>query len=324
MTNTRDLFESVGRPEIEAWIEERRQEDLRLDFKVIRDGWKLSRDDRKNLAIAVSGLANSDGGLVVWGVEASADEDGVDAASAIVPIESVRSAFSQMHSHSASATAPIVDGVEHKLIDFGDDSGVIVTLVPPSDRGPHMALLGENRYYKRSGDSFRRLEHFDLADMFGRRPQPLLEFSQELTHSGFSSGPQGRSVNVNLVVGLANHGRGTARFPLLRVRVTRGRFTLDAYGLDGNRNTGLPALTSVPGANWYAFGGDANSAVHPGDVLHVTKLKLEVREDTASVDDSTIEYEFAAEGVPLTRGTVEVRGSEVLDHARRIFASAGT
>ena len=30
-----------------------------------------------------------------------------------------------------------------------------------------MAKLGEDRYYKRSGDSFRKMEHFDLEDMFG-------------------------------------------------------------------------------------------------------------------------------------------------------------
>lgn len=29
-----------------------------------------------------------------------------------------------------------------------------------------MAKLEEDRYYKRSGDSFYRMEHFDLEDMF--------------------------------------------------------------------------------------------------------------------------------------------------------------
>ena len=31
-----------------------------------------------------------------------------------------------------------------------------------------MAKLGENRYYQRSGDQFRMMEHFQVADMFGR------------------------------------------------------------------------------------------------------------------------------------------------------------
>jgi hypothetical protein len=38
-----------------------------------------------------------------------------------------------------------------------------------------MAKFGQDRYYKRSGDTFRRMEHFDLEDMFGRRPRPKLE-----------------------------------------------------------------------------------------------------------------------------------------------------
>ena len=37
-----------------------------------------------------------------------------------------------------------------------------------------MAKAGEDRYYKRSGASFYRMEHFDLEDMFGRRLKPKL------------------------------------------------------------------------------------------------------------------------------------------------------
>ena len=42
-----------------------------------------------------------------------------------------------------------------------------------------MAKLGENRYYKRSGDSFYQMEHFDLEDMFGRRRKPKLKMSSD-------------------------------------------------------------------------------------------------------------------------------------------------
>jgi len=55
-----------------------------------------------------------------------------------------------------------------------------VTIIPESAAGPHMAKLGEDRYYKRNGSSFIRLEHFDLADMFGRRMRPDLDLHIEL------------------------------------------------------------------------------------------------------------------------------------------------
>ena len=65
MTTPRDLFDSLTLTDLERWVAEQQQEDLRLDFKSVSGGSTLNRDDRKNLAEAVSGFANSDGGVIV-------------------------------------------------------------------------------------------------------------------------------------------------------------------------------------------------------------------------------------------------------------------
>jgi hypothetical protein len=64
---------------------------------------------------------------------------------------------------------------------------VVATFVPETDGGPFMALFGEQRYYKRSGDSFYQMEHFDLEDMFGRRQKPNLEMIIEPSKVGNGS-----------------------------------------------------------------------------------------------------------------------------------------
>jgi predicted HTH transcriptional regulator len=57
--------------EVMAEYETRRQEEnLHLDFKLVQDAAFTKRDDRRNLACACSGFANSSGGLIVWGVDA--------------------------------------------------------------------------------------------------------------------------------------------------------------------------------------------------------------------------------------------------------------
>jgi hypothetical protein len=66
-----------------------------------------------------------------------------------------------------------------------------------------MAKLGEQRYFKRSGDSFYRMEHFDLEDMFGRRQKPSLEIIVE--PSKVENGVE----DYNILV--LNHGRAVAR-----------------------------------------------------------------------------------------------------------------
>lgn len=68
-----DIFEQIkqnGESEIDKFILDREVENLFLDFKRSATngaGSKLHRDDRKNLAKAISGFGNSEGGIIVWG-----------------------------------------------------------------------------------------------------------------------------------------------------------------------------------------------------------------------------------------------------------------
>ena len=60
---------------IQQTVERKAEEGLHLDFKQKTDNElpALSDDDRANLAKAISGFANTDGGLVIWGVKAKAN-----------------------------------------------------------------------------------------------------------------------------------------------------------------------------------------------------------------------------------------------------------
>jgi predicted HTH transcriptional regulator len=162
-----ERFETLDVRTIEGFIAEQREEDLHLDFKTSNPGLG-TRGDRRNLAIAVSGFANSEGGLLVWGVDARPNSEGVDGASGANEIVSLGLFLSKLNQYSGDAASPIVNGIQHKKIVVSGDRGYAVTFVPESDSGPHMAKLGEDRYYKRSGSQFLRMEHFEVADMFGR------------------------------------------------------------------------------------------------------------------------------------------------------------
>jgi hypothetical protein len=140
----------------------------------------MNRDGRRYLAKCISGFANSSGGIVVWGVDARRNDQGIDCASASAEITPVRLLLTRLNEHTGQATSPMVDGVQHKVLETGPDAGYAATFVSESTSGPHMAKLGEDRYFKRSGDRFYRMEHFDLEDMFGRRQKPDLHLSAVL------------------------------------------------------------------------------------------------------------------------------------------------
>jgi predicted HTH transcriptional regulator len=172
--NLTETFDRLGLNEIEEFLKLEQEEHLHLDFKTINNANLNGRDDKRSLATAISGFANSSGGLIVWGIDARKNAREVDCAVGREEIAPINLFLSRLNTLTGEAVSPIVDGIRHRAIKTTEDKGFAITLVPESESGPHMAKLGEDRYYKRSGDSFYRMEHFDLEDMFGRRQRPFL------------------------------------------------------------------------------------------------------------------------------------------------------
>lgn len=199
-----DTFDQLDWTTIASYAELKQQEHLHLDFKTLKNAELTSSDDRRNIARCISGFANSSGGIIIWGVDARKNSDGIDCAAAIVELRQPAVLVSRLNTLSGEATSPIIDGLRHQsILNSKSGGGVVATFVPETDGGPYMALLGEQRYYKRSGDSFYRMEHFDLEDMFGRRQKPNLEII--LQPSKVENGVETHSILIR------NSGRAVAR-----------------------------------------------------------------------------------------------------------------
>lgn len=177
MDRSLEIFQRImteGRVGIESFVADRKSEELFLDFKrSSNDGAdaSLSGSDRKNLAKAISGFGNSEGGVIVWGVDCSPDDDGADVAKALVAIENPQRFVSLLQRVVSGCTIPPHGGVEHAAIHIDGGKGFAVTLVPKSDAAPHQSIVNR-QYYIRAGSDFVPTPHDVLAGMFGRRPQP--------------------------------------------------------------------------------------------------------------------------------------------------------
>ncbi len=304
MAPTSDLkswFDSISIDDINRFVEDGREEDLHLDFKLLVDPNLKSRDDRKNFAAAVSGFANSDGGLIVWGVDCRKNSDGVDCACNAPGIDGLKKFYSHLMEFSGSAANPSVTGVEHRAlyIPGKDDHGFVVTHVPVSDAGPHMAKLGEDRYYKRSGASFLKMEHFEIADMFGRRPHPKLAISYKIAKWGL-----GRPGSCRISLLLENHGKGSAQAPYLTISYPQP-MGFDDLGMDWTENHGLPRPLSTI-AQSFRFGASRLAApLHPGVSLLVASLYSQ------NASELSILYEIGCADLPLQTGTLVIPASEL-------------
>jgi hypothetical protein len=266
-------------------------EDRRLDCKLVEAALS-SKDDKKNLAKALSGFANAEGGIVLWGVSAKKNAQGIDCIDGHPGVEDWQRLLSRLQDLTGQAVSPGVVGVDHRsLIGEAACPAFVATYVPQSDAGPHMAMLGEGRYYQRIGSSTLPMEHFQIADMFGRRAQPKLELELVQTYE-----------NVLSVV-LRNAGRGTARAPYVMLRV-REPYIPAPYPETGKATDfPLPKLvgSAVPG--WGAYVGDMNSVLHPGIALQFRAIQPPAISSGQLPTHCFAEYKFGAVGASERSGS---------------------
>jgi hypothetical protein len=155
-------------------------EELFLDYKQAATttfpALSLHADDRKNLAKAISGFGNGDGGLIIWGVDCRQGARG-DLPGPPVPIADVAAFKALIENAVGGLTLPPHAGVLSLELPHPAEGrgGFVATLIPAGLDVPYQALHPRLEYYMRAGSSFRPVSHGLLAGMFGRIPQPKLE-----------------------------------------------------------------------------------------------------------------------------------------------------
>ncbi len=214
-----ELFSNIidaGWPGVEAWKEQQQLETLHLEFKqkARGPGPTPNDEDLDALATAMSAFANSEGGVLVFGVFARGQPKGLpDVVQSIVPLEQVQRFHGTIERQMAQFTDPPIAALQVRPIIKPDepDKGVLVVYIPQSDAGPHRVARGsaktQDRYYMRTAAGSINMHHALLATMFGRQPAARLYLN---FHYNFA--PHFPKVTVSI----GNDGRGYADRPAVR------------------------------------------------------------------------------------------------------------
>ncbi len=156
-------------PTFEAdWLDFKGAEKLKLGEK------DKDRKIREIWSTALSGFANSGGGILVWGIDARKDtQTQIDSASSFSLVEypaKLKSRLIELHSQS---TSPPVNGVEywHSPIN----NGFLVCYIPESPFKPVRSEVAGKQYYIRAGDSFQTPSVSLLRSLFYPEYQAFLE-----------------------------------------------------------------------------------------------------------------------------------------------------
>jgi hypothetical protein len=145
------------------------------------------------------------------------------------------------------------------------------------------------------------MEHFDLEDMFGRRPKPILDITWSPVREG---------TRVHVVLALENRGRGPARAPYLAFDVPR--ICNLERGVDGDGQIGLPKM---PGRHPRAiYGGGADVVIHSNTKREITSLTVEVAPERQPEPPAFLEIqaEIAALGCAALSKTIKIDWNDLV------------
>jgi len=146
--------------EIDKLIADEIQENLHLDYK---ESPALDKNKRHEIAKDVSSFANSDGGVLIYGISEqnnlpTAKDGGVD---------HVKYSREWLEQIISSNVIPRIDGIRIKPIPISSDKSIFALEIPRSERAPHQAP--DKKYYKRFNFQSVPMEDYEINDVRNRR-----------------------------------------------------------------------------------------------------------------------------------------------------------
>ncbi|MGX9726345.1 MAG: AlbA family DNA-binding domain-containing protein [Candidatus Electronema sp. VV] len=158
-------------------IEMKVPESLHLDYKASP---AFSPEKKDEICKDVSAFANSDGGMLIYGIrEEKVNKIGYPA-SIDDGIETNKFGKEWIDQILTSNIRPVLSGVEIAEIKMSENRSVMVIHVPKSFRGPHQAP--DKKYYKRRNVVSEPMEHYEIEDVRNRRRRlsPLVNLDVRL------------------------------------------------------------------------------------------------------------------------------------------------
>jgi hypothetical protein len=194
--------ENFGQSDIDQIIQNQMEESTYLEFKSSNS---LDNTDRnkKEISKDISAFANSDGGLIIYGIKENDHKaDSVDFINGrVITKEWIENVID-------SNIKRIIPGLKIFPIRFSNDleKTIYIIKIPSSISSPHMA--NDNRYYRRANYKILPLEEYEIRNQYNKKLVTKLVFEDLIINSSGTSrvGERLKSINYTISIQIKNIG----------------------------------------------------------------------------------------------------------------------
>lgn len=159
------------------------EENLHLDYKAA-DALMKTDGKKKEISKDVSAFANSDGGIIIYGIKEFSDLAKRHLPEHIDPIDRINISKEWLEQVINSNISPRLDGLKILPISINTSSNEVVYVVEiPKSNTAHQAA--DLRYYKRNNFESVPMYDFEVRDIMNRNKSPKIELSFEIEQHTF-------------------------------------------------------------------------------------------------------------------------------------------
>lgn len=200
------------------------EESLNLEYKSA-DALKNTDNNKKEISKDVSSMANSSGGLIIYGIK-EYDGQNEHLPEAITPIERKEVSKEWLEDVITSNIYPKIEDLRIHPVKLDNENQVVYVIEIPQSTTAHQAK--DLRYYRRYNFKSQPMHDYEIRDVMNRSKHPIIDIEfyiqkckEFILSSAVYKGEDCNQINYYLMYDLVNNGTILANYITVEIELPK-------------------------------------------------------------------------------------------------------